>query len=453
MASNPKLVFPKDFLWGAATSAYQIEGAWDQDGKGLSIWDTFSALPGKTYKGATGKIAADHYHRLKEDLKLMKEIGLNSYRFSVAWTRIQPDGSGSVNQKGLDFYDRLVDGLLEAGIEPIMTLFHYDLPQTLQDRGGWPVRETAQRFGEYASILSAHYSDRVSYWITHNEPWVTAVIGHFTGEHAPGSQDPTAAMQAAHHLLLSHGLAARALRDNAKRQIKVGIALNLTPVHPASNSPEDIAAAMRYDGFANRVILDPIFRGRYPQDVLDSFGPFFPQPEEHDLEIISTPLDFVGINYYTRAVVRDEPGFPFIQAVPVMPEGSEYSQMWEIYPEGIFELIQRMRKEYGCEHILITENGIPVPDGVDYDDRVRDSRRIRYLHDHIAQVHRAIADGAPVEGYLVWSLLDNFEWKYGYSMRFGLVYVDFDHQARYIKDSARWFHQVIQENALIPIPD
>jgi beta-glucosidase len=315
------------------------------------------------------------------------------------------------------------------------------------------VRATAERFAEYAGALSTHYSDRVDTWITHNEPWVTAVVGHFTGEHAPGLQDPMAAMQAAHNLLLSHGLAVSALRANAVHPIKVGIALNLTPVHPASDSPQDRAAAERYDGFANRIILDPIFRGAYPQDVLASFGPFAPQTQSNDLEIISTPLDFVGINYYTRAVVRDEPGMPFIQAVPVMPAGSEYSQMWEIYPAGIAELIRRMWKEYGCQHIIITENGIPVPDGVDFDDRVRDSRRIRYLYDHLAQVHRAIEEGAPVEGYLVWSLLDNFEWKFGYGMRFGLVYVDFDTQARYLKDSARWYSQVIHANGLRPIPE
>jgi beta-glucosidase len=441
--------FPDGFLWGAATSAYQIEGAWDEDGKGISIWDTFSSIPGKTYHGSTGQLAANHYHHFEADIHLMKEIALKAYRFSVAWTRILPQGKGPVNSAGIAFYDRLIDCLLENGIEPILTLFHYDLPQALQDSGGWPKREVAQRFADYAAILSSRFSDRVSYWITHNEPWVTAMAGYFTGEHAPGIQDIQATVRSVHHLLLSHGMAVQALRSNANRSIQIGIALNLTPVHPETNSEEDHQAALRFDAFANRLILDPIFHGSYPEAIASQLDFILPEViQSEDMKTITTPLDWMGINYYTRSIVRNEPGFPFVQAVPVMPKDREYSMMWEIYPPGIYELIRRVWEDYHPPYMLVTENGVPVPDGVDFDGRVRDQRRIAYLREHIAQVHRAVAEGLPVKGYLAWSLLDNFEWALGYQMRFGLIYVDFDTQVRTIKDSGYWFQQVIHNNAL-----
>ncbi|MDD5368063.1 MAG: GH1 family beta-glucosidase [Anaerolineaceae bacterium] len=449
MQISPLLQFPEGFLWGAATSAYQIEGAWDEAGKGESIWDSFSSIPGKIHHGSTGQQAADHYHRFENDVHLMKAIGLKAYRFSVAWTRILPQGWGSANQAGVDFYNRLIDCLLENGIEPILTLFHYDLPQSLQDKGGWPERNTARYFADYAAILSARYSDRVTHWITHNEPWVTAMAGHFSGEHAPGLQDLQATVKAVHHLLLSHGMAVEALRCSANQPLQIGIALNLTPVHPASESDADRQAAQRFDAYANRLVLDPLFRGSYPVEIAVPLDFILPDViKAEDMHTIATPLDWVGINYYTRSVVRDEPGVPFIQAIPIQPKGNEYSMMWEIYPHGLYELIRRVWEDYHPKRILITENGVPVPDGVDFDGRVRDQRRICYLRDHIAQLHHALAEGCPIEGYLVWSLIDNFEWAQGYQMRFGLIYVDFETFERTIKDSGHWFHQVILHNAL-----
>lgn len=449
MIPSTPLHFPPGFLWGAATSAYQIEGAWNEGGKGLSIWDTFSLQPGRTRQGSTGQVAVDHYHRYSEDIHLMQALGLKAYRFSVAWTRIQPEGFGPANPAGLAFYDRLVDSLLEAGIEPVMTLFHYDLPQALQDKGGWPERTTAFRFADYAHLLSEHFSDRVRFWITHNEPWVTAILGHFTGEHAPGIQDIPAAVRATHHLMLSHGLAAQALRSDANQPLRVGIALNLNPVYPASPDPADMQAAARYDAFANRLILDPIFKGEYPDLIANQLEFVLSETiQPGDLQAISIPLDWVGINYYTRAVVRDEPGFPIIQAAPIMPVDSEYSQMWEIYPPGLYDLLLRVWHDYHPAHMIVSENGVPVPDGVDYDGKVRDYRRIDYLRQHLIQVHQAISTGAPVEGYFVWSLLDNFEWALGYGMRFGLAYVDFTNLSRTIKESGYWYREVIRRNSL-----
>ncbi len=440
--------FPENFLWGAATSAYQIEGAWNEDGKGPSIWDTFSHIPGKTHQGATGDIAADHYHRVSEDIGLMHDLNLNTYRFSTAWARLQPNGKGQFNLKGFDFYSRLIDQLLENRIEPILTLFHYDLPVPLQDIGGWTNRDVAGFFADYAGEVARRFGDRVKTWIPHNEPWVTAMNGYFLGEHAPGIQDPLAAFQSLHHLLLSHGLALDAIRQNASRPVQIGIALNLVSIDPATASPADHEAARRFDVFANRLVLDPLFRGSLPLELFTQAPGMFPDIPSEDLAIISRPMDFVGINYYTRMVVRDEPGFPFIQAVPILPSGNEYSQMWEIYPPGIYNLIMRVWRDYHPPKIMVTENGVPVPDGVDFDGRVRDERRIRYLKNHLVEVHRAISDGAPVTGYLVWSLLDNFEWAFGYRMRFGLIYVDFDNLSRTVKDSGRWYAQVIRQNGV-----
>ncbi len=448
MANEKFLRFPEGFVWGAATSAYQIEGAWNEDGKGPSIWDTFCRIPGKIKNGDTGDVAADHYHRWEEDVNIIAELGLKAYRFSISWPRIFPEGVGEVNRKGLDFYNRLVDKLLAHGVEPFVTLYHWDLPQALQDKGGWPSRDTAYAFAHYAETVASELGDRVSFWITHNEPFVAAIIGHFTGEHAPGIQDPVAAFSAAHHLLLSHGLATQAIRAAASRKPEIGIVLNLHPIHPASPSEEDKLAARRFDGVINRMFLDPVFFGKYPEDMLELFGFLLPEIRPEDMETISAPIDFIGINYYTRNVVRFDPEFPLIQASPIHPEGSEYSQMWEIYPPGIYEIVTRVWKEYNPPSIFLTENGVPVPDGVDFDGRVRDERRIRYLKNHLIYLHKAISEGVLVRGYFVWSLLDNFEWAYGYSMRFGLVYVDYPTQKRIIKDSGRWYAQVIKENGL-----
>jgi len=443
------LAFPKDFVWGCAASAYQVEGAWNEDGKGPSIWDSFTHTPGKIANGENGDVAVDHYHRYTEDVALMKELGLDAYRFSVAWTRVLPTGSGAVNQAGLAFYDRLVDELLKNKVEPYVCLFHWDLPQALQDKGGWPNRDTAYAFAEYARVLTERLSDRVKVWMTHNEPWVAALAGHFAGEHAPGIKDPVAGFKALHHLFLSHGLAAEAIRASAKQPVKVGITLNLNPVHPATDAKKDCEAAKRMDTALNRVQLDPFFKGTTPmQETM--FGKMVSGSliKPGDMEKIRT-LDLLGVNYYTRTVAKNDAKFPVVAASQVQPEGNEYSGMWEIYPEGIYELLTRIWKDYRpqCE-MMVTENGVPVPDGLDFDGRVRDERRIRYLRNHLTQVKRAMDEGVPVKGYFHWSLMDNFEWSLGYAPRFGLVYVDYMTLKRTIKDSGRWYAKLIKENGL-----
>jgi len=445
--SEHLLRFPEGFIWGTATSAYQIEGAVNEDGRGPSIWDTFCREPGKVWQGHTGDVASDHYHRWRGDIRLMQELGLPAYRFSIAWPRILPKGTGKVNPAGLDFYDRLVDGLRQAGIEPFVTLYHWDLPQALQDRGGWTKRETAEAFAEYARIVAERLGDRVTYWTTHNEPFVSSIMGHFTGEHAPGKKSPFDAAWAYRHIMLSHGLAVEALRATLPSSAQVGIVLNLSPVHPASDSPKDRQAAKRLDGLLNRMFLDPVLRGRFPPDLQKAFGLLF-KPSSEDMKRIAAPIDFLGINYYTRVVARHDSGTPFIQAAPIEVEGSERSEMWEIYPAGMYEVLTRVYSEYRPAKILITENGIPTPDAPGPDGQVHDARRIAYLRDHLLQVHRAISEGVPVQGYFVWSLLDNFEWAYGYRMRFGLIYVDYETQARIIKDSGRWFAEVVRQNGL-----
>jgi beta-glucosidase len=443
--------FPNSFIWGASTSAYQIEGSWDQEGKGVSIWDTFSHQPGKIYKGHHGDVAADHYQRWMEDVDRMAELGLKAYRFSTSWPRILPLGSGRVNTPGLDFYDRLVDALLSRDIQPFLTLYHWDLPQALQDLGGWPVRDTAYRFAEYAGIVAKRLGDRVPYWITHNEPLVTAMSGHLLGEHPPGIQDPLLALNVVHNLLLSHGLAVEAIRATVPQSAQVGITLNLSPFYPAEDSEDDRLAAQRGDTFLNRLFLDPLFRGRYPDELLAFFGSTtLTYIQDGDFQEISLPLDFLGVNYYSRIVVRHDPHIFFGQASQVQPPGSEYSQMWEIYPTGLSELLIRIWEQYRPEKIFITENGIPIPDGIDFDGKVRDYRRINYLNDHILQAYAAVEAGVPLQGYFVWSFLDNFEWAYGYQMRFGLVHVDFETLARTTKESGYWYAKVIRENGLDP---
>ncbi len=452
------LAVPKNFIWGCAASAYQVEGGWKEDGKGLSIWDTFVHSPGHIANNETGDIAVDHFHRYKEDVSLMKEISLNAYRFSIAWTRILPNGTGNINQAGMGFYDRLVDELLNNGIEPYVCLFHWDLPQALQDRGGWPKRDTAYAFADYARVVSERLSDRVKVWMTHNEPLVAAMAGYFDGEHAPGIKDVPSAFKALHHLLLSHGLGAEAIRAAAKQPVKVGITLNLNPVHPYSPSKKDRDAATRLDTVLNRSTLDPLLKGTTPISEF-AIGKMLTGSliRPGDLEKICS-LDLLGINYYTRTVVKYDPNFPVIAASQVQPEGNEYSGMWEIYPEGIYELLMRIQRDYFspfsneknpenlAPEIMITENGIPVPDGLDFDGRVRDERRVRYLMKHLAQVHRAMEEGVSVKGYFHWSLTDNFEWAHGFGKRFGLVFVDYQTQKRTVKDSGRWFANVIKEN-------
>ncbi len=443
----PKITFPQDFIWGCAASAYQVEGAWNEDGKGPSIWDTFVHTPGKIANNENGDVAVDHYHRYKEDVALMKEIGLDSYRFSVSWSRVMPEGRGRVNQAGLAFYDRLVDELLANHIEPYICLVHYDLPQALQDKGGWPNRDTAYAFAEYARVVTDRLSDRVKVWMTHNEPHVTAFVGHLFGVHAPGKKNPIAGTRAMHHVFLSHGLAAEAIRASARQPVKVGITLSLSPAYPATPSRKDLQASQKADLMLNRIQLDPFLKGTYPFDefpLIKLFTRGLVKPG--DLEKMCC-LDLLGVNYYSRAVVKYDFKIPLLQAASVKPEGSEYTSMWEIFPPGIHELLTRIWRDYKpSAEIMITENGIPVPDVLDADGRCQDELRIRYLRDHLIQVRKAMDEGVPVKGYFHWSLMDNFEWALGYAPRFGLVYVDYKTLQRTIKDSGRWFANVIRND-------
>jgi beta-glucosidase len=443
------LTFPKDFVWGAATASFQIEGATKEDGRGESIWDRFCATPGRVLGGDTGDPACDHYHRWRGDIALMKELGLHAYRFSVAWPRIFPAGGGQLNEKGLDFYDRLVDGLLEAGITPYPTLYHWDLPQALQDKGGWANRDTAQAFAHYADVVARTLGDRVKHWITHNEPWCASILSHWLGEHAPGLKNGPA-IEAAHHILLSHGLAVPAIRAAASGA-RVGITLNFSPAHPASDSPADVAAARRHDGFFNRWFADPVYRGSYPEDMVELYarmGTGAPvQPG--DLETIATPIDFLGVNYYNRAVIKDDTGGDNpLGYTSVRPEG-EYTHMdWEVYPDALRELLVRLHEDYAPGAMYITENGAAYPDELSPDGRVHDEARVRFLERHFAATHAAIQQGAPVKGFFVWSLMDNFEWAWGYSRRFGIVHVDYETQQRTPKDSAHYVRDVIARNTV-----
>lgn len=442
--------FPDGFLWGVATSSYQIEGAWNEDGKGMSIWDTFTHTPGKIVDGSTGDVACDHYHRWQEDITIMKELGIKGYRFSVSWPRVFPRGKGPVNQKGLDFYERLVDRLLETGIIPFITLYHWDLPQELQDIGGWANRDVAYYFAEYAAVLAHRLGDRVNYWATHNEPWVVTWLGYGWGRHAPGICNAKVALQVAHHLLLSHGLAVEVLRDQSRTSTQVGIVLNLSPIHPASNKLEDNAAAQRADGAHNRWFLDPLFTGSYPADMWELFGTLVPEVKPGDMAVISRRLDFLGVNYYTRAVVQHDPQGDILQLQNVRVETSEHTEMgWEVYPPGLYELLMRLHRDYKVPALFVTENGAAFEDKVTPEGKIHDERRLNYLREHLLQAHRAIQEGVPLKGYFVWSLLDNFEWGYGYTKRFGLVYVDYSTQRRIIKDSGWWYCRCIAENGVI----
>lgn len=441
--------FPPDFVWGAATSAYQIEGAWNEDGKGLSIWDTFSHHPGAIRDNQTGDIACDHYHRWQEDISLMKSIGLKAYRFSVAWPRIFPQGTGKLNPQGLDFYQRLVDGLLSADIEPFITLYHWDLPQSLQDQGGWPNRDTAKAFVQYADQVSRVLGDRVKYWITFNEPFIVAWLGYLIGEHAPGHKDRDEMLRAAHHLLLAHGWSVPILRQNAPHA-QVGITLDFYPVTPASSHFADRYAAWLQDGYRNRWLLDPLVARGYPLEVIQFFNYPMDFIQPGDLEVIATPIDFMGMNYYSRQIIRarDRENEDFTPIPLPPPSGSEITEMgWEVYPQGLFEWLTRLTYEYRFPAIYVTENGAAYPDNPD-DCRIEDTQRIHYLREHFAQAWRALQVGVPLKGYFVWSLMDNFEWSHGYTKRFGLIYVDFKTQERRMKRSAHWYRQVIASGKL-----
>jgi beta-glucosidase len=449
----PDLRFPDGFFWGVATSAQQIEGAWQEDGRGESIWDRFASLPGTIEDGSRPDICCDHYHRWREDIDLMRWLGIRAYRFSTSWSRVLPTGRGTPNGAGLAFYDALVDALLAAGIEPFLTLNHWDLPQALQDVGGWARRQTCEAFVDYAAAVVKILGDRVRFWFTHNEPWCVASLGYAQGTHAPGRRSAGEGLSAAHHLLLSHGLAAEAIRSRSP-QAKVGIVLNLSPAHSATSSQADLDAARQFDGFFNRWYLDPLFRGCYPADAIDDLvrhghltGSALPFLQPGDLDCIRTPLDHLGVNYYSRTVLAaGHDGQP--RAVSADDRRELTVMGWEVYPDGLVSLLHRLTRDYDVPPLYITENGAAFVDPQPAGGRIADPRRTAYLHAHLIAAHRAIADGTPLRGYFAWTLLDNFEWSHGFTRRFGLFGVDFATGERTPKGSAFWYRDTVAANAV-----
>jgi beta-glucosidase len=443
--------FPAGFLWGAATAAYQIEGGAEEGGRGPSIWDTFCATPGRVYRGDDGRIACDHYHRWAEDLDLIAWLGLGAYRLSLSWSRLQPAGRGPLNPEGVAFYRRLLEGLAERGVRPLVTLYHWDLPQVLEDDGGWPARETALRFGEYAGLIGAALGDLAGDWITINEAWVVAFHGYGTGEHAPGRADLGDALRAVHHLNLAHGLATQALRA-AGHPARVGTTLLLADILPASDRDEDVAAARRVDGATNRLFLDPLFRGGYPADMLEHYEPSggFAVVRDGDLATIAAPMDHLGVNHYHRHRVTADPGDPRLGARHLPPEEPTTSFGWGITPDALRAVLVRAAGESGGLPIYVTENGASFHDYVDPEGRVNDLERIEYLAGYFAAAAQAIREGVDLRGYFVWSLLDNFEWAQGYAKRFGLVFVEYGSQRRIPKASAHWYRDVIAKAPVRP---
>jgi beta-glucosidase len=445
------VTFAKDFKFGVATSAYQIEGAAAEDGRTPSIWDTFCRVPGKVYEGQSGDIACDHYHRYREDVRILREIGVDSYRFSISWPRVFP-AYRTYNPKGMEFYKNLIHELEENGIEPMATLYHWDLPMWAYERGGWLNRESVTWFKEYATRVFEELNDSVKSWITHNEPFCASILGYDLGVHAPGHKNLGEALIAAHHILLSHGVAVEAFRECGLRDSKIGITLNLTPSYPASNSREDVEAASRSDGLSNRWFLDPVFRSSYPEDMKEALGRFaggFGFIRDGDLQTISTKNDFLGVNYYTRVPTE------FVQDsrlnyhdVQGNLKKSVTAMGWEICPEALYDLILRLRREYTQVPIYITENGAAFDDVLSREKRVHDTERIDYIKGHLRKIAEANEQGADIRGYYLWSLLDNFEWACGYSKRFGIVHVDFGTQERSLKDSALWYRDVISSRII-----
>jgi beta-glucosidase len=472
VTASPRMRFPDGFVWGAATAAYQIEGAAAEDGRGPSIWDTFSHTPGKVRGGDTGDIAADHYHRVDSDVALMAELGLQAYRFSISWSRVVPAGAGAVNQAGLDFYSRLVDTLLGQNITPVVTLYHWDLPQPLDDDGGWLNRVTAQRFAEYAEIVARALGDRVASFTTLNEPWCSAFLGYASGVHAPGLTDNASSLAAAHHLNLAHGLGSSALRAQLPATAQILVSLNLAQVRGASDSPVDQDAVRAIDAVSNRIFLEPILDGRYPKDLLDDTAHVtdWSFVQDGDLAAINQRPDVLGVNYYSPSLVAalddtmrgkltkrwtndpmgaDEPSrYPGTDLAYSVPQAGPYTDMgWRIEPGSLTELLVRIATDYPGLPLMITENGAAFAD-VLTDAAVHDGDRIDYVRGHLRAVGDAITAGADVRGYFLWSLMDNFEWAFGYSKRFGLVHVDYETQVRTLKDSARWYRDVISANGL-----
>ena len=452
--------FPDDFRWGSAPAAYQIEGAVAEDGRGMSIWDTFSHTPGRVLGGDTGDVACDHYHRYREDVGLMAELGLHDYRFSIAWPRVQPTGSGAPNAAGLDFYSRLVDAILERGIRPLVTLYHWDLPQALQDAGGWTNRDTARRLGDFTAVVADHLGDRVPAFTTLNEPWCSAFLGYASGVHAPGLRDDAAALQAAYHLLLAHGESVAALRSSLPAGAEVSITLNPALVRAASDTAADRTAAVKADLLCNRLFLDPLLRGRLPDDLIaaTSSATDWGFVRDGDLAAVAAPIDFLGVNYYTPTLVGAGPAdpadpvlHPGTQDVFVHPQPAPHTGMgWRVEAPSLTELLVGLHRDYPGVPMVVTENGAAYPDAVDgVTDVVDDSGRARYLADHIAAVGAALEAGIDLRGYFVWSLLDNFEWAWGYSQRFGIVHVDFATQQRRLKRSALLYQRIIADHGVV----
>lgn len=452
---------PDSFVLGTATAAYQIEGAYDEDGKGRSIWDTFCRRKGKIYGGQVGDVAVDHYHRYRADVALMKRLGAGAYRFSISWPRLLPEGTGRANPKGLDFYDRLVDELLASGIEPFVTLFHWDLPQALQERGGFAVRESADWFADYVRIVVDHLGDRVQQWMTINEPWVHTLNGYLLGSHAPGIRNPWVFMRACHHLLVAHGKGYDAIKAT-QPDAKVGIALSMIPVHSLSESPHDLEAATLADQFVRGLFLDPLFKGHYPQALWKRLWLFRPKTRPGDLEAVRNKFEWIGVNHYTRVLAMYRWYVPFVhfklsdseiigqeeRASRFRKSGTKFTSMgWEVYPEGMYEVLTTFRDEYGNPPVYITENGAAYED-ILKDGSVHDAERTAYLRNYLEMALKAKREGADVRGLFVWSLMDNFEWAFGFSKRFGLVHVNFETQERTIKDSGYWFSELARSRTL-----
>jgi beta-glucosidase len=444
-----RLNFPRGFLFGTSSAAYQIEGAVAEDGKGPSIWDTYSHTPGKIEDGTNGDRACDHYHLWERDIELMKELGINAYRFSISWPRVLPKGRGRVNNKGLQFYSDLVDALIDAGITPLVTLYHFDLPQALQDEGGgWLRRGVADDFREFTDVVSVELGDRVKHWATINEPWELAWQGYVTGEDAPGLRlGNREALKISHNALLAHGAAVQTIRDNSPGS-QIGIVLHLNMVEPATQRPEDIAAAHRWELHQNRWYMDALYREGYPTELVKLFGHDAPEVIPGDMELIREQTDYLGVNNYRRSVVAAGSDLPPVNMKRVNPPG-EYTEMgWEVHPEGLYKILKWVHTNYPVPRVIVTENGASFTDTVTPDGKVHDERRVNYITEHLKQAHRAMRESVPLKGFFVWSTLDNFEWAYGYSRRFGVIYVDYETQMRTIKDSGRLLTQIATESNL-----
>jgi len=446
-----KLTFPENFLWGVATASYQIEGAYNEDGKGESIWDRYCSIPGRIANGDTGKVACDHYHLYPDDVKLLKELGVKTYRLSISWPRIFPNGIGMPNEKGIEFYRKLLTLLVENDIKPAVTLYHWDLPQKMQDIGGWANREMTDYFEQYAKYVFSKLGDLVPIWMTFNEPYIMSHLGHWRGGHAPGIRDFSTSLLVDHHILLAHGKAVRAYRETGLKG-EIGIALDMSPIHAATQKKEDIETAEREDQYKNKFFSDPIFKGKYPQKVLDWFSDKVTLPEvsDEDLKIISTPIDFLGVNYYSRMEIKaGSDQWPILfEYAGTDDEDLKTDMGWEIYPDGLYEILTRLNREYNGVKLYITENGAAFTDVVTEDGQINDVKRLDYLKNHFIKAHAVIESGVNLAGYYVWSFMDNFEWGEGYGRRFGLTYVDYKTQKRTLKKSGHWYKEVIKNNGL-----